>query len=417
MAIIENTLQGLENFISKTYFKYILLITSLLFCSGIEFIDKYKVWSGSKTLFFIVVPVMLLAVMIKREEFKLDINLIFLFISLWGLISIVWSIDKFTTLKNGILLIGTTIIAIYIGKNYNKKEIFKILLFWFFVLTLGNLFACIFKIGNVYQIDETRYTNVIKGIFKHRNLLGFYMTLSSSISFWFLLNIKNNKALRRNSIITLIGALIMIVWSRSMTSMLLTGLVIAALYLGRYKKFSMVLVYGILPALAFSVYTLVNQPGWFVDFLKAIGRNPTLTGRSFIWEGVLSAISYKPVLGYGLTSFWSVNPYSYYFVIPTYGWIPNHAHNGYLDLVLDFGIIGTVAVLALFPIILNKFRKLAKTKVFDDYKYVIYSIVYIVFILIYNLLESPMVRQCSTVYILLVIFSNIIDRVSKEQKI
>lgn len=400
----------------KDYFKYGLLIFVLLFSSGIEFIDTFSIIGNLKDLFFVIVPLVLFIIMCKKKQFNLDINIIFIFLAVFSMVSIIWSIDGFVTLKNSILFIGTTIIAIYIGKNYNKKEIFKILLVWFIFLTFGNLLISVLGIGNTFQADETRYTNVIKGMFKHRNLLGFYMTLGASISLWFMVNSKGNKKLQGISLINLLGSLALLLWSRSMTSILLAALALGLVYLSRYKKFNLLMIYSIVPVLIVSVYTLVYQPDWFIDFLKAIGRSPTLTGRSFIWEGSLKAISYKFLLGFGFNCFWTINPYSYYFVIPSYGWIPTHAHNGYLDLMLDFGIIGTMVALSLFPVILNKVRKLMMVDNLINYKYITYSLVYIVFILIYNLMESPIIRQVSTVYILLVIFTNVINSISKEQQ-
>jgi exopolysaccharide production protein ExoQ len=414
---LDNFMGSAIRFSEKDYFKYILLLLFLLFCSSIQIIDDFRVLGVLKDVYLTIVPLYLFIVMWKKAQFKLDINIIFIFLAIFSVISMLWSISMILTIKSSILLVGSTIIAIYIGKNYSKKEIFRILLLWFLLLTAINLVAVIFHIGDVYQVDEIRYTNAAKGIFKHRNTLGFYMTLGGSIALWNIIEFKRNMKLRRTCTAILIGSLILLYMSKSMTSMILAIGLFLLIYLTRNKKFNKILIYSILPILIISVYTITYQPDWFVNFLLSIGRNPTFTGRSFIWQGAIKAIEYKFISGFGFNAFWNTNPYTYYFILPAYEVIPVFAHNGYLDLMIDFGIIGTLVALSLFPIILNKIRKLTELKNFDNYKYVTYSLSYIVFILIYNLMESSIVKQGSTMYLLLIVFSNVIWTISKEQKV
>ena len=69
---------------------------------------------------------------------------------------------------------------------------------------------------------------------------------------------------------------------------------------------------------------------------EAVGRQPDLTGRTNIWRVVLST-DISPLVGAGYESFW---------LGPRLLWVweratgVNHAHNGYLELYLNLGIIG-----------------------------------------------------------------------------
>ena len=69
---------------------------------------------------------------------------------------------------------------------------------------------------------------------------------------------------------------------------------------------------------------------------EAFGRSPDLTGRTYIWNVVLSTNT-DPMIGAGYESFW-LGPRRDY-VWEMTGPV-NHAHNGYLEMYLNLGLIG-----------------------------------------------------------------------------
>jgi O-antigen ligase len=76
--------------------------------------------------------------------------------------------------------------------------------------------------------------------------------------------------------------------------------------------------------------------------VQAMGRDPTLTGRTELW-GDLLRMNADPWLGTGFESFWlgeRVKSLWSKFV-----WYPNQAHNGYLEVFLNLGWVG-VALLS-----------------------------------------------------------------------
>jgi exopolysaccharide production protein ExoQ len=75
--------------------------------------------------------------------------------------------------------------------------------------------------------------------------------------------------------------------------------------------------------------------------LELLGKDPTLTGRTELWEYVTGFISERPVLGWGLTAFWSTaNPLADE-VSSALGWTVPEAHNGLLEMLLEVGVVGT----------------------------------------------------------------------------
>ena len=81
-----------------------------------------------------------------------------------------------------------------------------------------------------------------------------------------------------------------------------------------------------------------------VPVLQALGRSSDLTGRERIWGAVLERANERPVIGWGHASPWL--PWD-----PAFdGWIIDHgmsvlqAHNMWVDVYLQLGIVGTVLI-------------------------------------------------------------------------
>lgn len=78
--------------------------------------------------------------------------------------------------------------------------------------------------------------------------------------------------------------------------------------------------------------------------LQAIGRDPTLTDRTNIWAEVIKLVPNR-LLGAGYGSFWVGPRLDKMLADVTHYWIPNQAHNGYLEIYANLGWLG-VALLA-----------------------------------------------------------------------
>jgi O-antigen ligase len=71
--------------------------------------------------------------------------------------------------------------------------------------------------------------------------------------------------------------------------------------------------------------------------VAAVGRDTTLTGRTQLWSKVLTMIV-DPLFGTGFESFWLGDRVEQIWRI--YWWQPNQAHNGYLEVFLNLGVMG-----------------------------------------------------------------------------
>jgi len=111
-----------------------------------------------------------------------------------------------------------------------------------------------------------------------------------------------------------------------------------------------------------------------------LGRDPTLHGRTNIWDVVLS-IQTSPLLGFGYNSFWMGDRLAA--VWKRLGFL-NEAHNGYIEIYLNLGFIG-VALLIIF--LISSFRRISK-KLFVSSQFASFGISLWIVTVFYNYTEA-----------------------------
>lgn len=68
------------------------------------------------------------------------------------------------------------------------------------------------------------------------------------------------------------------------------------------------------------------------DVSNMAGREEDLTGRADVWRQIIPIVMRQPILGYGFAGFWTTNAREQLDI--------SGSHNGYLDLILELGLIG-----------------------------------------------------------------------------
>lgn len=126
--------------------------------------------------------------------------------------------------------------------------------------------------------------------------------------------------------------------------------------------------------------------------LEASGRDATLTGRTEIWQTVLSE-PINPILGTGYTSFWLGERLQRIWArFPRTPLL--QAHNGYIEVYLNLGLVGLVLIGGVLWTGLRNARRrlhLYTTGNLDDSLFRTFAIAYILAYLIYNTTEATFV--------------------------
>lgn len=243
-----------------------------------------------------------------------------------------WSISPSDTLSASIGLIGTTLFGLYVATRFSLKEQLE-LLGWAFgaSMIIGVLLAVALP---KYGIMGAVHAGTFRGVFTHKNILGKYMVLSLAV---FLSLPKSSKLVW----LGVLGSAVSIVLSTSTTS-ILNGLLVFFVFIliDKYLRlrpnlFAFFTSTGIL--LIWAVSSFWEEASTKV--LEVAGKDPTFTGRAFIWAFSAGKIEERPLLGYGFNAFWG-NPQIRSLVDAVFQWGVPDSHNGYLDFMLSLGILG-----------------------------------------------------------------------------
>ncbi len=136
---------------------------------------------------------------------------------------------------------------------------------------------------------------------------------------------------------------------------------------------------------AFCIY-LVLAFGFNIngEMAGAVGRDPSLTGRSNIWAAVLSTHT-NPIVGTGYESFWLGPRLDHVWKLA--GQV-NEAHNGYLELYLNLGLVG---VFFFFIFMVASYRTICK-RLSPSFSLASLGLALWTVMLFYNMTESAAFR-------------------------
>ncbi len=120
------------------------------------------------------------------------------------------------------------------------------------------------------------------------------------------------------------------------------------------------------------------------------GKDLTLTGRTNFWPFIIDKIWKSPWLGYGFGAFWQGLEGPSADIWYASGWKPPNSHNGYLDLLLELGLIGLSIYLIEF---VTSFQKglayIRSVKTSDGF----WPAMFLTYIVLANLTESTLIIQ------------------------
>jgi exopolysaccharide production protein ExoQ len=128
---------------------------------------------------------------------------------------------------------------------------------------------------------------------------------------------------------------------------------------------------------------------WYhlTSLLLLAGRDATFSGRTEIWKQVWRFIMERPILGWGYAAFWRGIEGKSFEVVAAMRFIVFHAHNGFLEIWLELGIVG----LALFALsYLRAWRKLWPVLRSGDVNRAAWMIFVLVLIALYDLDENTL---------------------------
>jgi exopolysaccharide production protein ExoQ len=304
-------------------------------------------------------------------------------------VSILWSDFPFVAFKRWVKEIGHLVMILVVLTEDEPVEAAKALIrrFSYVLIPLSVILIKYYTyLGIQYSYWSGAQSYV--GVTTSKNMLGNLCLVSGLFFFWSLFTMWRNKArsMDKHDLFIHVVFLAMIWWlltlASSATSLMCLGIgicIIAGFELPAMRKSPRTRAFVIVSSLLL-FFLLEEVFDLSQVIIASLGRDPTFTGRSEIWNEVISLVP-NPLIGTGYDSFWLGERLKQMWA--KHWWNPTGSHNGYLETYINLGWIGLVLLCLL---ILAIFRKIQRESM-SDYDYGRFEMALLIIGLVYNITE------------------------------
>jgi O-antigen ligase len=306
--------------------------------------------------------------------------------------SCAWSQDPRVSMMQSIYLAANTAFAVFLVERFDCNEQMKLFMLVGATAALVSVFVVLF-----FPEYGTRL-----GIFT--SWQGIYIGKQPCAkNMVFLLTPGLFAPVRRTVRVFYLGSLTAIVLlARSRTGWI--GLITCFAFVGalrvvsRFRRRERPFIAVLIAIFGISALVVIWQNAYTI--LNELGKDNTLTGRTQIWAALMQSVLKHPLLGYGYQAFWigargeAVNTFA------TTHWLFAYAHNGYLEILLQLGLAGLVAICILVVI---AFRNGMALMGGVNQRYATWGITVLVVTIVYNLDEGTLFYSNELVSILFVV--------------
>jgi exopolysaccharide production protein ExoQ len=252
-----------------------------------------------------------------------------------------WSIDAETTNRRVVALAITGLFSAYLGARFHGPHLPRLLMHAGLWMAVGSMvMVAAFPTIGIHQAENAP---LWRGLWYEKNQMGLVMVAGATAAAACL---ASSDPRRLMPVLALAATTALVLATQSKTSLvcLILGLaVITALWILRKggPVLAVVLVWLGVVLIAVGSYVFISDPE---IVLVAMGKDPSLTGRTDIWASLMRRVSEEPWTGYGYAAFWGRESVPADFVRSETGWRVPSAHNGWLDLLVQLGWPGVISV-------------------------------------------------------------------------
>lgn len=360
----------------------------------------------------VLIALMVLGLIIligRRHQFRLILsdNSWLIAFCVLGLLSLLWSEEPGTVLKRWIRLAGDVIVILLILTEGDPEEtIYRVMRrMGILFLPLSVLLIRFYdQLGRIYTLYGTQ---MWVGVADHKNSLGTLCAFTGIVLVWRSLTQWPKVDWLNAGLVAVAGYLLL--GSRSSTAAVVFVLGVVLLVVQSritkdVRKLNRAIVTGLVVLLVLQVIAVFFLNKSLAPiFFSAAGRDSSLTGRVPLWQKLIEMGNRAPLLGRGFTSFW-LNDDRVMEVWRTFTDTPLTAHNGYIDIYLDLGMVG---LLIFFFLLAQTYRSIMRF--FEDspklgqLKIVLFAMVFL-----HNFTESTFAKPFAFLWLLFLLSSIVV---------
>lgn len=338
-------------------------------------------------------------ILIKRKKLVINVlreNKIWFLLILYCMVSIIWSESTFISLKRFVKDLNAFLMVLIILTENNPYESFKAIVRRniYLLIPLSIAFCKYYPAIGRYQTSSWNY--IYTGVTTHKNQLGVLCLITILVLFieiWPHLKNQHAKINRNLFLVYLlyIGLTVYLMsFAESMTSniSLLIGISIFIYKFLKKHLTHIIILISIFYLTGIDEFLINNLKTVFLGFVQ---RDITLSGRIDLWEAVLET-QFNPIVGTGYSAFWIGDRMRE--LIERFIFVPKQAHNGYIEVYINLGIIGlSIFLVALF----STYKKIIASWSEEDYN-LSFQMAFFAMYLIYNMTEATFIFNTSPLW-------------------
>lgn len=342
MTVAERDVAGTEadrKLIDRDFVLGATILTSLFVSLG---------FGAAAILVFLIACILLLIYNIPKVTVGVLRGWPFMIFVCVALISTSWSQYPDLTLRAGVQLLLTMVVALGMANTLSPRQ---------FIYALYT--ACLITVGVCLAIPRTHVGPegiAFVGIMGSKNQMSFLAGLLISCAAFVVVDQRSRRLMRLTSAGAIVGGVGLLLAAKSVGGLigaiLSVAVFVSALILNRLSQTGRVV--ALVCALVLTTPVAVMTPTLTEagkDFMiTVLHKDPTLTGRTYLWDRSRELIAQRPMLGTGYHAFWvqgepdAEGLWAYAKIKERLGF---NFHNHYVDTLVVLGVVGLVALIIL----------------------------------------------------------------------
>jgi O-antigen ligase len=338
-------------------------------------------------------------------------NRILVLLLLYMAVSVLWTDVPFTSFKRFIKMIGMPAMGLVVLTEPDAVAALKTIArrsAYVLIPLSETLNKYFFSLAVTF--DNWTGTMMVSGVSESKNMFGQMCFIESLLLIWILLQKGEQEPARLRKTQFMLDASILMLAiyllrkAHSATSLVCLIAGVAVLLGGNLRLVRWRIATWLAVGVAIFAILEFVVGGIFGSFTAALGRDPTLTNRTDIWQE-LWALRGNLFVGTGFEGFWTGERFLAILQLRRI----NEAHNGYLEVFLNLGAIG----LALWLLVIAAAYRNCRRLIVNNYRFGQIGMTLFTVFLTYNCTESG-IRGLS--FILFFFFLVAIDAVGRDRR-